>query len=78
MLVVEVNMRNIALTALLLLAGPNDCNDDDLVPPAPPGERGIGRNGVAYENPTPTSGSQGPRIESITVGTGGANITVKP
>jgi len=65
-------MKIAALGLLIALAGPNDC--DDNLPRAPAGERGVDRNGVAYENPTPTSSAGDVSVSiSASAGTGGVN-----
>ncbi len=75
-------MRSVCSFLLIIglaAAGPQDC--DDSVPRAPAGERGVGSDGVAYENPTPTSegasGSKGPRVDSVTISTPVGGITIK-
>lgn len=77
----------IAIALFFCCAGADDCNSDtdltdkasdELVERAPPGERGVSSKGVAYENPTPTSGTTDTRVDSVTVGTGGISVTVKP
>ncbi len=71
--------RAIAIALLFTCAGADDCSsdNDDLVERQPPGERGVNNKGVAYENPTPTSGSTETRVDTVTVGTGGVNATIK-
>ncbi len=65
-------MKIAALGLLIALAGPNDC--DDNLPRAPAGERGVGRDGVAYENPTPTSSAGDVSITiGASAGSGGVN-----
>jgi len=65
-------MKIAALGLLIALAGPHDC--DDNLPRAPAGERGVGRDGVAYENPTPTSSAGDVSLSvSATAGSGGVN-----
>ena len=73
-------MRSVCSLLLIigLAAGPNDC--DDSVPRAPAGERGVNSDGVAYENPTPTSGGAaptGPRVDSVTISTPVGGVTIK-
>lgn len=65
------------LTALVLAAPTADgCDDEKLAKRPPPGENGVGPNGVHFENPPATSATSAPATISASVGTGGANITV--
>ena len=72
--------RNCFALMALVLAGPtaDSCDDEKLERRPPPGENGVGPDGVHYENPPATtnaSATQTPTV-SATVGVPGASVTV--
>ena len=72
--------RNCFALMALVLAGPtaDSCDDEKLEKRPPPGENGVGPDGVHFENPPASTNpppTQTPTVNA-TVGVPGANVTV--